>query len=98
MTAGGRDRDATPWLCERCGYLIDLADAIDDSGNTPQPGDLLLCMNCATPYTLEGTAWRLMSPIEIAALAPEERRALASAANALARARLPDLTADDGRT
>ena len=84
------------WMCGRCGYLMDAADAADNSDAVPVQGDLCLCMNCGAPYTLDGTAWRPLTAEERAALTPEERRGLEAAEHVRRLANLPDLTEGDG--
>lgn len=80
-----------PWLCSRCGYLMDCTDTADGSPQAPEQGDVSLCMNCGAPYTLKGDAWRLMTSAELADLTPQERRELTMAEMARTRANLPDL-------
>jgi hypothetical protein len=84
-----------PWLCGRCGYLMDAASGFTVDA-TPVPGDLSICLNCGESYTLAGGGWRKLTAAELAALLPEERRELALAQLAQARAGFPDLAKRGG--
>lgn len=86
-----------PWLCGRCGYLMDCTDTADGPHQAPKQGDIAVCMNCGTPYALKGDAWRPMTAAELAGLTLQERRELALAQLAQSRADLPDLAKRGGR-
>jgi hypothetical protein len=34
--------------CPRCGHTLDADTALDESGGSPSPGDLSVCLYCAT--------------------------------------------------
>ena len=92
-----------PWMCARCGYLMDAAIAFDDGDGcvTPADGDLSLCMNCALPYVRAGIEWRVMTTPELLVLPAPLRRKIAQASVAvwLVRShRGTDLSKRGGRT
>ena len=80
-----------PWMCGDCGYVMDAAGPLDGDA-TPTEGDLAICMNCGTPYTLDAGKWRTSTAAELAELSPEERRDLTELQMQRAAARLPDLS------
>ena len=86
-----------PWMCSRCGYLMDATAPADGPPQRPEQGDISVCMNCGMPYTLKGDAWRLMTAAELGCLTMEERRELALAQLAQSRAGFPDLAKRGGR-
>jgi len=79
------------WMCGACGYVMDAAGPLDGDA-TPTEGDLAICMNCGTPFTLDAGKWRKATEAELAELSPEERRDLTEHQMARAAARLPDLS------
>ena len=86
-----------PWMCARCGYLMDAASATDGDA-VPKQGDLSICINCGESYTLDHKRWRKLTPAEFAALAPGERRKLVLAQQVRAEAGFPDLARRGGHT
>jgi hypothetical protein len=93
-------RDVTffkPWMCVRCGYLMDCTDTADGSHEAPKQGDISLCLNCGARYALRGDAWSLMTAAEFSSLTPQERCELTMAELARTRASLPDLAKRGGR-
>jgi hypothetical protein len=87
---------STPWLCSHCGYMMDAASHIHgDDAAIPKDGDLCICINCGTPYTLDGDAWRRLTTTDLTSLTPVERRELELAQTARDFANLPDLTKRD---
>jgi hypothetical protein len=88
---------SAPWMCARCGYLMDAASPADGGDAAPKQGDLSICLNCGEPYTLDHKRWRKLTAAEFVALAPEERRELVLAQQAQAAAGIPDLARRGGR-
>jgi hypothetical protein len=86
-----------PWMCSRCGYLMDCTDAVRGPPKPPREGDLAVCMNCGMPYYLRAGAWHVLTAAELATLTMEERRELALAQLSQARAGLPDMSKRGGR-
>ena len=80
-----------PWMCHRCGYLMDAAfvalDNTGDSRTDPADGDLSLCMNCGAPFHRVAGAWQPMTPAQVMTLGPVMRRDLALGMVAIAKVR-----------
>lgn len=95
-------RDA-PWMCARCGYLMDACSVMfdNDDSRAPADGDVSLCLNCAQPFVRADARWRVMTPVEIAALPAPMRRQIAQgtvAVWAVRSHRGTDLSKRGGRT
>ncbi len=63
-----------PWMCAKCGYLMDANVVSEGPHVEPEEGDLSICLNCADVYWREGTKWRPIKPAEWASLPLEQRR------------------------
>lgn len=85
-----------PWMCGTCGYLMDAAGGLNSEATITE-GDLAICFNCGTAYTLDKGAFRKMTPAELASLSAEERRDLVQHQMAREAARLPDMSRRGGR-
>lgn len=64
-----------PWLCHKCGYLMDAASPMTGLA-APKENDLSLCLNCGALYVLHSERWTPITPAEREGLVPELRREL----------------------
>ena len=68
------------FVCPRCEYRCDAADAADGSYAQPEPGDISLCLRCGAPLELgEDMAPRWLIYEEVSQLDKKQRGELVSA-------------------
>jgi hypothetical protein len=63
-----------PHSCPYCGHLFEAVSDVDGDQTAPRPGDVTVCIECASPLILtEGLQVRVPTPVELLELtaAPE---------------------------
>jgi len=83
-----------PWLCHRCGYMMDAASGVDNHA-VPKEDDVSFCLNCATPYVLHDSRWALATDQERRDFPDEIKQILVRAQIAVAMAPWGDLSKRD---
>lgn len=61
-----------PWMCWRCGYMMDAASHCDGK-SVPVEDDVAMCMNCGALYVLHSGRWSGITELERAALTPRQQ-------------------------
>jgi hypothetical protein len=84
-----------PWLCQRCGYMMDAHSPIDDGEGSPEDGDAAICLNCGAPYEMRSGKWAALNAHEFEALDPQLRQDLLRAQISRIVIGIPDLTKRD---
>jgi hypothetical protein len=86
-----------PWMCSRCGYVMDAASALGENA-VPAQGDVSICLNCGALYMLDDRRlWRAVTPADLAMLEPAFRREITTIQMVRSRAGIPDLATRGGR-
>lgn len=61
-----RETRFQPWLCARCGYMMDAASPASplERDISPGEGDISICLNCGAHYSLRAGKWAPLAPAE----------------------------------
>ena len=65
MIDANRDK---PWMCWRCGYMMDATTVAKGANTAPAEGDTSVCINCGALFCRTVDRWRPMTPAEYAGL------------------------------
>lgn len=84
-----------PWLCDRCGYMMDATTHAFGPDCKPKKGDLAVCLNCAAPYQMKRGRWRLMTAKQFSALPDYAQARVRHAQAAQLSLGLPNLASRD---
>lgn len=85
-----------PWLCARCGYMMDAVSPIfSKSKRVPKERDLSLCLNCGAAYSLCRGNWVALTAAERAELPAKLRSQILQAEMARSMAITTDLSRRD---
>ena len=66
-----------PWLCYRCGYMMDASTHMGKGDARPVEGDVSACINCGAPFVFHGSRWAPMTAAERVELDAKTRGKLA---------------------
>jgi hypothetical protein len=51
-----------PWMCHRCGYMMDACSPTGGDKGGPDSNSIALCLNCTAVYEWAAGAWTPLTP------------------------------------